>query len=160
MRLIADLIERKGIDAVLPQNRLGLYQLILETIQAVDGSTYPEDRLCRAAWVIWRDGERKLKINEHLDADLLTPLYEEGQRVLRALEGNRYEFRHDQMRAYLAARWAAVHETNPQRLFTEEAKIWRLSRRDQEEVWDFFAEMIISEPEKAISLWKWATEDQ
>jgi len=158
VRLIADLIEDQGRDVALPEDRLGLYQLVLDTIRMPDGSQFPEERLCQAAWLMWKEGARKLIPGENLDEDLLKPLIHEHQKVLRILEGQQYEFRHDQMRAYLAARWAAHHETQPISLFEKESAIWRLSRQEQDEVWGFFADMYVTEqPQEAVVLWKWST---
>jgi hypothetical protein len=79
--------------------------------------------------------------------------------VLRILDGQQFEFRHDQMRAYLAARWAARHEAHPIGLFESQEEIWRLSRKEQDEVWDFFADMYVAErPQDAIALWKWSAQ--
>jgi len=158
VRLIADLVEDQGPDVALPTGRLGLYQLILDAIRMPTGSKFPEENLCKAAWAMWRDGERKLEGDKHLDKDLLGPLIREDQKVLRILDGQQFEFRHDQMRAYLAARWAAWHETQPIGLFEKDSAIWRLSRKEQDEVWNFFADMYVAErPEDAIDLWKWST---
>jgi hypothetical protein len=149
---IADLI------LTFPQDRPGLYQLILGMIRMPGGEVFPEDLLCKAAWVIWRDGERKLEADKHLDNDLIEPLIREDQKLLRIVDGQRFEFRHDQMRAYLAARWAARHEAHPISLFESEGAIWRLSRKEQEEVWTFFAEIYVAEqPKDATSMWKWST---
>jgi hypothetical protein len=158
VRLIADLVADQGVDVVLPADRLGLYRLILDTIPMPDGSKFPEESLCKAAWAMWRDGQRKLDLGKHLDEDLLAPLIHEDQKVLRILDGQQFEFRHDQMRAYLAARWAACHEARPLSLFESEGDIWRLSRKEQDEVWNFFADMYVAEQSKeAVALWKWST---
>jgi hypothetical protein len=158
VRLIADLVEDQGPDVALPTDRLGLYQLILDAIRMPSGSKFPEESLCKAAWAMWRDGERKLEAGKHLDKDLLGPLIREGQKVLRILDGQQFEFRHDQMRAYLAARWAAWHEAQPIGLFEKDSVIWRLSRKEQDEVWNFFADTyVVERPEDAIDLWKWST---
>jgi len=158
VRLIADLVEDQGLDVALPTDRLGLYQLILDAIRMPTGSKFPEENLCKAAWAMWRDGERKLEAGKRLDKDLLGPLIREDQKVLRILDGQQFEFRHDQMRAYLAARWAAWHEAQPIGLFEKDNGIWRLSRKEQDEVWNFFADMYVAErPENAVDLWKWST---
>jgi hypothetical protein len=157
VRLIADLVEDHGTGVALPSDRLGLYQLILESLRMPNGSEYPEEGLCKAAWNMWCAGERKLLLGKHLDEDLLRPLINEDQKLLRIIDGQQFEFRHDQMRAYLAARWAARHETQPISLFESQSAIWRLSRKEQEEVWSFFAEMYVSRREKAVALWRWST---
>jgi len=159
VRLIADLVKDEGQDVALPADRLGLYQLILDAIRMPADSKFPQENLCRAAWVMWRDGERKLEAGKHLDGDLLAPLIHEDQKVLRILDGQKFEFRHDQMRAYLAACWAARHEANPISLFESESAsaIWRLSRTEQEEVWNFFADMYVADrPQEATALWNWS----
>jgi hypothetical protein len=159
VRLIASLIESQTYIA-LPTDRLGLYRLILSTIRLPDGTQFPEENLCKAAWAMWSDGERKLEVGKHIGEDLLGPLVQEGQKVLRTLGGQRFEFRHDLMRAYLAARWAAYHDANPEGLLDQKKAIWRLSYKEQDEVWNFFADMIVATKLPiAIKLWKWATED-
>jgi hypothetical protein len=156
VRLIADLVESQGADVTLPPDRLGLYKLILAAIRMADGSQFPEERLCKAAWNIWCAGERESKMGRVLDEQLLIPLIREGQKVLRIIEGQQFEFRHDQMRAYLAARWAAYYEVHPIGLFEKETAIWR---RSCKAVWDFFAEMFAFERQKdTIAAWKWSTE--
>lgn len=158
VRLIADLVQTQGPDVRPPEDRLGLYELILAAIKLPDGRAFPDESLSKAAWTMWRDGERKLKPGKHLDQDLLDPLIQNEQKVLRISDGKEFEFRHDQMRAFLAARWAARHETQPISLFEKEAAIWRLSRKEQGEVWDFFAEMYAAErPDDASALWEWST---
>ena len=157
VRLIANLIETQGSHVVIPTDRLGLYQLILSTIHLPDGTQFPEENLCKAAWAMWCDGDRNLEIGKHIAADLLPPLVREGQKVLRTLDGQRFEFRHDLMRAYLAARWAAHHEANPEGLLEHKKAIWRLSYKEQDEVWSFFADMVLATNlPLAIKLWKWA----
>lgn len=158
VRLLADLVEDQGPDVALPRDRVGLYQAILEAIRMPSGATFPDEILCKAAWTMWRDGDSKLETGKQLDEELLRPLISENQKVLRIINGQAYEFRHDQMRAYLAARWAACHEVQPKSLFESEDAIWRLSRKEQGEVWEFFADIyIVERPEDAIALWKWST---
>jgi hypothetical protein len=159
VRLIADLVERRGPDVALPPGRLGLYELILATIQMPDNSKFPEERLCKAAWEIWRvDGGRKLEVGKHLDKELLAPLVREGQKVLRTLDAQHFEFRHDQMRSYLAARWPAQYEVNPISLFEKEVDIWRISPEEQEGVWSAFAEIFAAKRlEEAKALLEWST---
>jgi hypothetical protein len=151
-------MRKQGPDVALPIDRLGLYQQILATIQMPNDSQFPEDDLCKAAWAMWRDGERNLEPGRHLNKPLLSPLTREDQKVLRVLAGQRFEFRHDQMRAYLAARWAAWYEAQPIGLFEKESAIWRLSIKEQDEVWSFFSDMLTNKRlQDAIDLWKWST---
>ncbi len=160
VRLLADLVEDGGPSVALPTDRLGLYRLILDSIRLPDASPYPEEQLCKAAWDMWVAGERTLEAGKQIAEDLVLPLLSESQKVLRIIDGQRFEFRHDQMRAYLAGRWAAEHEVRPISLFESETAIWRLSRKEQEEVWSFFAEMLVAKNlHSAADVWKWATRD-
>jgi hypothetical protein len=154
VRLLADLIER-GVDPdELPKDRVGLYELILDSVSLSDGQVYPEDRLCRAAWELWREGERQLVPDEDLPRHLVEPLWREETKVLRALDGEGFEFRHDQMRGYLAARWAVIHTVAPIHLFEEDKAVWRLGRSDQEVVWGFAAAMM--NYDQGLTMWRWA----
>jgi hypothetical protein len=105
---------------------------------------------------MWSEGERRLTPGEHLPKDLVTLLWREKGKVLRSLDGETFEFRHDQMRGYLAARWLAIHMVAPLRLLQDDASIWRLSRSDQEVVWSFFSAMITEY--LGVEIWRWTTE--
>jgi hypothetical protein len=66
-----------------------------------------------------------------------------GVRIIRPI-GEGYEFRHDQMHAFLAASWI-VHEAPNVTAIAErldKSEIWQASRQDQEEVWRFLAALI------------------
>lgn len=158
IRLVADLAEDDAGIHDLPDSRLALYDSILNAVRMADGSPYPVERLCEAAWRMWRDGERKFKGDEvYLSRDLLEPLKAEGKRIVRTLDGHTFEFRHDQMRGYLAARWAFTQEVAPLRLLETDSAIWRLGRSEQEVVWGFAAELV--DQELGVQLWRWATRD-
>lgn len=158
VRLLADLVTGGPDTGRLPDDRHGLYDAILAAVRMPDGSPYPLEQLCGAAWRMWRDDQRKLKADgTYLRTDLLEPLRDEGNRVLRTFDGETFEFRHDQMRGYLAAQWAVVHEVAPVRLFEADAEIWRRARCEQEMVWGFAAGLV--DPEQGAELWRWATRD-
>jgi hypothetical protein len=69
------------------------------------------------------------------------------------------EFRHDQMRAFLAALWLADETPNVSALVKrlEKSKVWQHSRRDQDEVWRFLASLIPASDVQ--ELWRWAIDD-
>ena len=106
---------------------------------------YPVNALCRKTWELVVEGKRHFIPGVDLDEDLLDGLHERDVRVVRTTEGKTYEFRHDEMRGYLAARWAAYEDVSPITLLEKTEKIWRPGRDDQVVVWEFFAEMIESE---------------
>ena len=93
------------------------------------------------------EGRRDLRPGDNIPAALLEPLKRPGVRVVRTQDGETWQFRHDQMRAYLAARWAAVEEVSPVDLFEATPAIWRLGRSEQQVVWEFFARLVEEERE-------------
>jgi hypothetical protein len=157
IRLIADLVEDLKDLERLPKSQIGLYESILNQLVGVGGNEFPLSELCQIAWNLWRDGERKFKGCSDISTDIINPLREEGQKVIRTYDGVNYSFRHDQMRGYLAARWAAHHEVSPIKLFQQSHEIWRLDIEEQMVVWTFFAAMV--DQEQGVELWRWATQD-
>jgi hypothetical protein len=70
------------------------------------------------------------------------------------------EFRHDQMRAFLAALWLAEESpsiTALQKVATE-ARAFALNEQDQEELWGFLAPLLKS-AEDIQELWRFANDD-
>jgi hypothetical protein len=86
-------------------------------------------------------------------------LQEKGLGVVRSIGAER-EFRHDQMRAFLAALWL-VEETPTlpalQKTATD-AGAFGLNRRDQEELWGFVAPLLTSGADIE-ALWLFANEN-
>ena len=155
VRLLADLIEGGVAPAGLPENRMGLYEAMLAKATGDDSGAYPLADLCGIAWTAWSCGLRRLVLGDDIPAHLLEPLRAEGVRIMRAVDDNVFEFRHDQMRGYLAGRWAALHEVSPVNLFESTESIWRIERGEQQLVWGFFAELI--SPERGLVVLEWAT---
>jgi hypothetical protein len=86
-------------------------------------------------------------------------LEREGQRIVRPIDGE-HEFRHDQMRAFLAALWL-VEETPTMPVLQKAAAddgAFALNRRDQEELWAFVAPLLASTAELE-ALWRFANGD-
>jgi hypothetical protein len=83
----------------------------------------------------------------------------EGLGIVRSIGAER-EFRHDQMRAFLAALWL-VEETPTlpalQKTATD-AGAFGLNRRDQEELWGFVAPLLTSAADLE-ALWLFANND-
>ena len=90
---------------------------------------------------------------DNIPAALLEPLKRPGVRVVRTQDGETWQFRHDQMRAYLAARWAAVEEVSPVDLFEATPAIWRLGRSEQQVVWEFFARLLDEDANRRVLAW-------
>ena len=127
VRLIADLAGDRPMGGALPENRLCFYHAILAAVTLPDRSPYPEDELCRVAWEMWRKGERQLR-RDRLPEDRLQPLLQERTKVLRVIGEGVYEFRHDQMRAYLAARWVQHRSPSTEAMlgWLGDEEIWRI----------------------------------
>jgi hypothetical protein len=89
----------------------------------------------------------------------LNALGREGLGIIRTI-GAELEFRHDQMRAFLAALWL-VEETPTlpalQKAATN-AGAFGLNRRDQEELWGFVAPLLTSTADLK-ALWLFASND-
>ena len=155
VRLLADLVDGGAAPEDLPEARMGLYEAMLARAKQSDGSAYPLPELCKVTWTAWVAGERQFVAGDTIPRTLLDPLLAPGVRIVRPAHDGRVEFRHDQMRGYLAARWAALHEVSPIDLFENAERIWRLARSEQQTVWGFFAEMIDSE--RGPRILEWAT---
>ncbi|WP_375595845.1 hypothetical protein ABWI00_06000 [Algihabitans albus] len=156
VRLLADLLEGGLPSSELPDSRLGLYRALLDAVEK-RVPDYPVPDLCRAAWRAWCEGRRDLKPGDNIEASLLQPLMDTDARIVRALDGTSYAFRHDQMRGYLAARWGAVFEVSPRDLFEQTNGLWRIARIEQRVMWEFFADLI--EPTPGLALLRWARQE-
>ena len=94
-----------------------------------------------------------------LDVGMLQALEREGLRIVRSI-GAEHEFRHDQMRAFLAALWL-VEETPTLPALQKtaiDAGAFGLNRRDQEELWGFVAPLLTSAADLE-ALWLFANDD-
>ena len=157
LRLLADLSGRDGSVPDLPTDRVGLYRTLLARLRYA-GGPYPEAELCQAAWALWRDRVRRFDGATHLTPDLIEPLRHDTARVVRTIGGTLHEFRHDQMRGYLAALWAAQYAVSPIRLFEKDQRLFsEIGRPDQEVVWTFFAALV--SPEIGEAVWQWCHDD-
>jgi L-2-hydroxyglutarate oxidase LhgO len=89
----------------------------------------------------------------------LEALKREGLRIVRQI-GAEHEFRHDQMRAFLAAVWL-VEQTPTLKALQKtaiDAGAFGLNRRDQEELWRFVAPLLTSATDLE-TLWQFANDD-
>jgi hypothetical protein len=160
VRLIADLARVDPAHGALPSNRIGLYAAVIaagwpdgtpERIQE------QQDQTAAAAWrmVSQRkpfEDSRRLTRGD-LSIDLLKRLADapknEGKsvRLLQALDGGKFEFVHDQMHAYLAARWFAQQGFSVRELekMISESAIWSQSIQSRQTLWAFIAALLDDE---------------
>src|SRR5262249_62333553 len=93
-----------------------------------------------------------------LSGGTLSAVLKEGVRIVRQV-GRSYEFRHDQMRAFLAALWLVDEMPLPalEEAVTD-ARAFTLNRRDQEELWGFLAPLLASADDLK-AMWQFANEE-
>jgi hypothetical protein len=128
----------------LPTNRLELYAATMNYASDRFGGEYPQYVIRRRAWNLWKETKRRFTSDEELTDDLIKPLLETKMVVARS---DRFEFRHDLMRGYLAACWAAceaasISETKENLNATA---VWNLSASEQDLVFPFLAELLASQ---------------
>ncbi|MGY6122179.1 hypothetical protein ACW9YQ_17750 (plasmid) [Paraburkholderia strydomiana] len=136
----------------LPSSRIGLYQAIL----AQAGEHYPVYDLARLAWNMMLEQKRILPVDPGINERLIEPLERENVKIVRRLSSMTLEFRHDQMRAYLAAFWLVKQAANAETLTVhlKEPEVWRMDGRDQDQLWPLVAAMM---PSVLIpQIWKFA----
>jgi len=160
LRLVADLARNDPAGTPMPDGRIGLYRAVLG--KATRGAGEPLDLfpLRRLAAKLIVDGRREISLDEGqaLGEDVAAILSSDGVRVMRRV-GRSWEFRHDQMRAFLAASSLADDTPTLTQLVAriEEEKMLRLRRDDQEALWSFLADLLADHDVK--ELWIYAQKD-
>ena len=159
LRLVADLAGDDPAGAALPGNRIALYRAMLTRAKRADGETLQLGRLTQLAWTMVKQRRREITADDEklLDADTLQGLAKEGVRIVRQV-GKVHEFRHDQMRAFLAALFLVEEIGNLPALKKEmdDSGMFGLNRRDQEELSRFMAPLL--HPDNLVELWHFAIE--
>jgi hypothetical protein len=139
VRLIESLHE-DGM-AAFPDDRIGLYRTVIARLFAPDEAE-AGSRLYAFAWDLWLRGDRQFELDE-LDTSVKHALVTDRHRqsVTRAVDGQKHEFRHDQMRGYLAARHVAG-AANQISVLAASEKQWPMGQKgdnDQLLVWRFLS---------------------
>jgi hypothetical protein len=161
LRLLADLAAIDPERATLPGDRVALYRAMLARASGPDGQPLRLEGLKQLAWTMVTQRRRRIVSDDEktLEVGTLHELEREGLRIVRSI-GAEHEFRHDQMRAFLAALWL-VEETPTipalQKIATD-AGAFGLNRRDQEELWGFVAPLLTSAADLG-ALWRFANDD-
>jgi hypothetical protein len=160
LRLLADLAAADPENAPLPDDRVKLYRTMLERAKGPEGETLRPERLEELAWTMVMEQRRRIVQDDEkmLDAGTLREVAKEGLRILRPIAGG-YEFRHDQMRAFLAALWLV--DQKPTLLVRQETAVkdgaFDINERDQEELWGFVA--LLTSTGHLEALWNFAADD-
>ena len=160
LRLVADLAGDDPANAALPGDRIALYRTMLARAKGPDGEALRLEGLKELAWTMVTQRRREITAQDGvvLGVGTLPALAKEGVRIVRQV-GAVHEFRHDQMRAFLAALWLVEETSNLPALETamSDAKAFALNRRDQEELWRFLAPLLVSDADLK-ALWLFANE--
>lgn len=145
VRLIADLASSTSGSVGRIRSRIDLYLAALDLATDEVGEKMDLSALMRIAWQMLIDGRRHLSADEQetLGANSIQRLSADGTRILRQL-GDRYEFRHDQMRSFLAALQLVNESPNIQAVINrlDDNPLWQCARKDQEELWLFVADLL------------------
>jgi hypothetical protein len=158
LRLIADIAKSDPLNAPLPANRVGLYKAILTRANGI----YPFalSQLAKLAWEMMVSYRREIQTSDEaaLGTGVLDHLADEDVRVVRKL-GLTFEFRHDLMRAFLAAAWLAEELPSVPAITAamDETNVFDLPRRDQADLWSFLA-LLIGKDDDLAALWLYAIE--
>lgn len=157
LALLVGIVQSEGSILALPSNRLQLYDRIVTRAFSLAGLKEPaRGELQELAWKMWREGRSAFPISDLRDA-LLSPLSGNQIRLVTVRDAASFEFRHDQMRAYLAACWLiSQRETLISRL--SDKRIWEIDEQSQLDVWSFVVRMLDAQP-RLQELWEFALVD-
>ncbi len=162
LRLLADLAGADPERAPLPRDRTALYRAMLA--RAVEAAGRPLraeglKQVARGGVMTQRRREIMAEDEKVLGVGALAALVHQDVPIVRQA-GAAYEFRHDQMRAFLAALWLAEETPTAKALgqAAVDGKAFVLKRRDQEELWRFVAPLLPSD-EDLVALWRFADEE-
>jgi hypothetical protein len=165
VRLIIDLA-RAG--AELPADRMELYAEVISKgwpEASEEKRREQQSRLAAAAWRMVSERKpnedmRRLKPDDDLAAGLLEALAADAPekekkpvRLLRRVGGTAFEFVHDQMHSYMAARWFAQDGFSVTDLenMVASSTIWTHAPDARRTLWDFAAALL--DDDRVIALW-------
>jgi hypothetical protein len=160
VRLVADLFADDD-SRDLPGNRVELYLAILEKADAYAAEPLQLAGLKRLAWtMLVLENRREIRPPDVIviGQGTLSALARDNVRIVRQ-NGANFEFRHDQMRAFLAALWLIDDSASQSSLEATliNDKAFGVSRSEQQELWEFVSLLIENEP--LVSLWRFAGRD-
>lgn len=156
VRLLVDLVRRDASAATLPSDRLGLYEAVVNAAWPKSVGVPEEEQLLTsaAAWNMLSnrkpyEDQRRLRPDVDLSGDLLSLLADAPERHGRPLRlvrrvGKVFEFVHDQMHAYLAARWFTQQgfEVADMEKMLAESGIWAHAASVRRTLWGFVAALL------------------
>ncbi|WP_132680154.1 hypothetical protein [Pseudomonas vancouverensis] len=157
LRLLVDVSGSEVDRAVLPKDRVGLYRAMLTRVTSADGRPLQLENLKQLAWQLLCSRRRHIDASgiDSLGSEDFKSLSRDGVKIIRKV-GSSYEFRHDQMRAFLAALWLADEMPSMVSLKNAvlEGKAFDLNREDQGALWAFL--ILLLEQRQRDELWLFA----
>lgn len=167
VRLIIDLARADPNYVSLPADRMGLYAAVLEAGWPGVSETVRKEQQSLTAAAAWRmvserkpnEDMRRMRPDVDLPSDLLVALadapraYGRSVRLIRRVGAGAFEFVHDQMHAYLAARWFAQDGISASELekMISGSTIWMQTPEARRTLWGFAAALL--DDERALELW-------
>jgi hypothetical protein len=157
LRLISDLTKDNPATAILPRDRPALYAAVLSAGWPDASEEVVSEQMAQVAAAAWRlvsergphEDKRRIRPGIDLPADLLNALAdapERSRKPVRLVSRLRvdFEFVHDQMHAYLAARWFAQSEFSMDELeeLLRTSTIWKHSKTERQSLWGFVAALL------------------
>lgn len=167
VRLICDLVRMDPRGAPLPRNRAELYDAVLKAGWPECGEDEFREQFEQTAAAAWQlvsgrkanEDKRRMTPDKDLSSSLLNLLAkapEDSRRSIRLVRrvGSSFEFVHDQMHAYLAARWLTLPGSNVAELLEriKASTIWDHSVTERRILWAFAAELL--DDKRLLSLWQ------
>jgi hypothetical protein len=159
--IVVDLARMDPEGVELPTDRMGLYAAVIKAGWPDASEEQLKEQQNSAAAAAWRmvserkpnEDMRRLKPDVDLPADLLIGLADaverEGKpvRLVRRVGDGAFEFVHDQMHAYLAAKWFAQDGFSIKELekMIEESTIWTQAPDARRTLWGFAAGLLDNE---------------
>lgn len=156
VRLLMRLFESGSLSGRSFTNRSEFYALTLRQL-CEDAGRDVEVHLCSHAWAWWctPGADENVRPSTALPLDVLRSMSQSSVAILTEGEPiETFRFHHEEMIYFLAGRWLALHDINPQGLLEASPKVWRQPRKAQESMWSLCAEQLsdkLLEP-----LWRFA----
>jgi hypothetical protein len=154
LRLVSVLARSDPENAPLPSDRIGLYEAVFQAAWPEATDEEKAEQQHQVASAAWRmvserkpnEDKRRMKPDIDLPAQLLNALADAPDRNGRTVRlvrriANAFEFVHDQMHAYLAARWFAQEGLSVVELenMVASSTIWAHAVTERHVLWGFAA---------------------
>lgn len=167
VRLVVDLVRAAPQYAPLPTNRVGLYAAVVDEAWPAETSEVLQEQQMQTAAAAWNmvserkpnEDIRRIRPDIDLGRDILVALAEAPERYGKSVRlirrvGGSFEFVHDQMHAYLAARWFTKDGGRVQELeiMVAASKIWTHPLPARHTLWNFVA--ILLDDARLLALWE------